>query len=146
MATVIVTVFLTALTAYLAQNYFATLSARAAHMRDHVEEFSKIESLAVEYWSNRSADDVNKDKVLSARLLGAVTASSFFSSEATRLLGNLEEEYIELDVAVYDAATGGDFQAADRDPDPARVTEVIKCCTEMRNLLRRASCRLYWAR
>lgn len=113
--------FAGALLTYLAQNYFAMQSENSAHLNDHISELERIESYAVAYWSAEPREGRKKQQLYQAKLEGAISASGCFNEVAQRILGNDYSKYMEMDQAIYEAATGGQFGAAAKKIDYHRI-------------------------
>ncbi|WP_424973580.1 hypothetical protein [Dinoroseobacter sp. S124A] len=135
--------FAGALITYIAQNYLAMQSEDSAHLNDHISEIKLIESYAVAYWL-AEPDDVEQ-RLYQAKLEGAISASGCFNKDAQRILGNKYNEYVKLDQAIYEAATGGQFGTATKKIDYNRVVEIMTLCNELRSLLRQSRRSQYWA-
>lgn len=131
---------------YLAQNYFAMQSEDSAHLNDHSSEITLIESYAVDYWLADPGEGEARERLCQAKLEGAISASSCFNKDAQRILGNQYQEYVRLDQAIYDAATGGQFGTVTKKADYDRVVSIMTLCNEMRSLLRQSRRNQYWAR
>ncbi|WP_270729579.1 hypothetical protein [Shimia sp. Alg240-R146] len=127
-----------ALLTYLAQNYFAMQSEDSAHLNDHISEIKIIESYAVEYWLADPDEEEKKQRLYQVKLEGAISSSSCFNEDAQRILGYKYTEYVKLDQAIFEAATGGAFGTAEKAIDYNRVVEIMTLCTQMRSLLRQS--------
>lgn len=134
-----------ALITYIVQNFFAMQSEDSAHLNDHISEIKLIESYAVAYWLAEPGAEGKEQRLYQAKLEGAISASSCFNIDAQRILGSKYNEYVKLDQAIYDAATGGQFGTATKEIDYDRVVEIMKLCNELRSLLRQSRRNKYWA-
>ncbi len=141
---VVIGAILTWLGTVLHGNYFSIRSQSVNYIDDYLRDLGTIESLAVEYWSkNASAPE---EKLLSARLRGALHSSSIFLEYSKNALGNDHPRFTDLDGEMYDAATGGDFDGADRVESYERIVRIATTASELRHLLRAARMKTYWAR
>ena len=134
-----------ALLTYIAQNYFAMQAEDSAHVNDHISEITLIEAYAVAYWLVEP-DEKDIQRLNQAKLEGAISASACFNEDARRILGKDYGKYINLDQAIFEAATGGQFGTATKQIDYSRVVEIMSLCNEMRSLLRRSRRSQYWLR
>lgn len=145
-AVAIIAAFAGALITYLAQNYFAMQSEDSAHLNDHISELKLIEGYAVAYWSADPGEGEKQQRLYQVQLEGAISASGCFNEVAQRILGDDYRKYMELDQAIYVAATGGQFGTATKEIDYHRIVEIMTLCNEMRSLLRQSRRKQYWAR
>jgi hypothetical protein len=94
------------------------------------EDLRAVQQLAVEYWSRESRAD---DAVIEARMV----AYQLEIGAALRLLQHEMDAAIVVDPNVTiadlaDALTGGDFQVAGRQADPARITQCARALSRLR--------------
>lgn len=135
-----------ALCTFFVQSYYSIRSQDIAHINDFIQDLERIERFSVEYWLNAKKSDHEAQKRNAAQLRGALHASTMFFSVGPNLLANDWQKFTELDGRLFDTATGGEFETAKQEADPARVVEIMECTNEIRSLLRDARRKTYWAR
>lgn len=118
------------------QAFLGRLAQDVASINDMIDDLSKIEALATEYWLSKGKSSFDEERITSARLRGALDATAQFEPAAKRLFRSQFSEYARLDGLLFDAATGGPFETTEREPDPERVIEIAKTVHALRALLR----------
>lgn len=133
------------LATYLLQTLTNLRSEDVAAINNHIADIDRIEAAAIEYWLHDAKKDPSRAKELAAVLNGCLAVSGCFNVSARELLSNRYGEYKRLDDELFDVATGGNFQVADRRPDLERVTGIMSVCHSMRMVLKQARKARFWA-
>jgi hypothetical protein len=131
---------------FLIQSFYSFRAQQIAHVNDFLTDLSRIEQLSIKYWLIKEGSDVDDQRKLAVELRGALHATAHFLADSPRLLSNDHQKFAELDGRLFDATTGGQFEALDKDSDPERVVDVMQICCEIRALVRRSRWKFYWAR
>lgn len=131
---------------YLFQNYLTLKSLDVAFIDDFIDDLERIENLSISYWSGDKKNAASENIVLAPQIRGALHASTVFFNNAQRLLANDYSRFMQLDGRLFDLTTGGNFESKYKAPDPGRVVEIMECTNELRQLLRHARRKTFWAR
>lgn len=118
------------------------VSSDVSSIAELTADISRVEELAVEYWSRGGRDD--EDLVLEARIHGALNATRYF--EADRICGMHKLEFRGLDAELAEEITGGAFETSGKAIDLPRITAIIEVSHRLRALLRTIRRAQYWAK
>ena len=123
-------------------------SARVELMNDYIKDLSEVEVLATEYWHETTLlpSDDSKRSIIAAKLRGKLHAARHFKASADKFLGSDMQKFNDLDIRLFMAATGGEFETKKARQDFQRADDVMSTCGELRALIRLARRKAYWAR
>ena len=138
----VISLLVTFILGFASASYFAFRLSEVAAVNDHLDDVKQIEALAVSYWLD---EDAEKRDICAHKLRGKLHASAVFRARFGKVLGHRMAEYADLEGRLFDLATGGTFQTAGFEPDPATAVSIMQLSNETRALLRRVRRHVYWA-
>jgi len=143
-----VAVLLGALVASVFTAYFNHLSTKNENINEYLKDLGEIEKLCRNYWLFEGPMDEGASQLgnLGHELRAKLDATASFESLSKSILGERYDQFTELDVKLFMAATGGTFQTQSFLPSPEVYGEVMQIITEIRALLRQQRISLFWAR
>lgn len=139
--------FLGGLISYLITNFMSIKSTDVAFINNHMEQLTKLEVHARNYWLNDEAACKGSDEQLAALVNGAMTAGSYFEDHASKILTKPQyHKYTQLDGELFDLITGDTFETARKEVDCQRVIQIMTKCNEIRGFLATTRRSIFWAR
>lgn len=120
------------------QRYFVARSNECAFIDYLVKELDALRNDAVEYWSLEvNVKNREKARLLEAKVKGAIKSlNSELRSYSQRY--DQKSDFTSLMAEVSDACTGGEFEAAARNPDTGRYLSVVNSLHRVKwSLIRR---------
>lgn len=124
------------LVTYLVGVFSAKTATDLSLLNDQIRQFDRIQAAAISYWHHDPKTAPELERQLENTLQGEVAASSYFATDAERIMRSGYFEYMKLDGELYDLVTGGAFQTASKAPDFERVIKIMVKCHEIRAFLR----------
>lgn len=129
-------IILGGLISFLITNFMSKKATDVDLINNQMEQVSKLESYALDYWLNGGDAVKGSNAKLAALVNGAMTAGSYFEEHAVKIMSKFQyATYTRLDGELFDLVTGGTFETVEKVVDCERVVEIMAKCNEIRSFL-----------
>lgn len=119
----------------LIQQYRIARSEEISLINEHIKDVEKFCDSAQAYWL-KTPTTQDEDRSLAAKVRAAHFATTLLYEEIATICADKAREYKGLSQSLFEVATGGDFESAQRIQDPARAMDVQVATTALVHLLR----------
>ncbi|WP_421917356.1 hypothetical protein [Mesorhizobium sp.] len=127
--------FIGAMIGWFLQQYRLMRSEEIALVNEHIKDIEKLGDSAQSYWL-KEPKDASDEILVAGKVKAHHAATTLLYPLILKVCGRRADEYKRLSRNVYESATGGNFESADRKADPARAMESFDLAVQIVHLLR----------
>lgn len=127
--------FIGAMIGWFLQQYRLMRSEEVALINEHIKDIEKLADSSQAYWLKQPKDP-EEEVLVAGRVKAHHAATTLLYPTIVEICGRRAQEYKRLSQAVYETATGGNFESPDRRADPARAMESFDLAVQTVHLLR----------
>ncbi len=124
-----------ALLGWILQQYRVMRAEDTALVNEHIKEIERLRDLAQDYWLKK-VESQEEAEAAAARVRAAHAATTFSYMTISEICHPFADDYQRLSVALFECATGGNFESARSEIEPLRAIELYDISTQLIHVLR----------
>lgn len=145
----LIAVIVAAVIAYVYTSYLSYLASKNEIIKEYFRDLDEIEAMVGEYWLGPHELPEHNVRLTTVghQLRAKLSSTDLYSDVTKSILGEkIYSKYEKLDVELFMAATGGNFQTKAMAPCPATYGIVVSKIHELKSALQEARTGMFWKR